>query len=350
MKNKTIKYFSTCIVVALMVFSCNLPPDEEFYIPFVPTEVENPVTLSQIIIARPDFSILEKAMRLIEEEGTLKIISILNLPGNTTVFVPNDVAFQAWLDSNGIDDIADLNIQLVERLVLNHALVGEFKSTDFVQGYTKSMAVVGPRATQRNVSMYINTSNGVTINGESKVITPDVEANNGVIHIVDTVIDLPVLLDFSNMDPSLSIFKDAVDFAQTAKDDMGNGPNLKFRLVDPGASRALFMPTDAAFSDLLLEQGVTELTDLDPSLVADAIFTHLISVEAITSERMFGIGRAFPIPSFKNELVVINPIEINPLNLTVTDPNMRTANVTVVDLSAVNGVVHVVDKVLLPKL
>ncbi len=345
-KTKFIKYFSTCILASLMMLSCNFPEDEAFYIPFEVGEVENPETLTQFIIAREDFSIMETAMRAIEEFGSFKILSEFNVPGNTTLFVPNDTAFQAWLDSNEIDDITLLDIELIENLVMNHILEGELKAADLTAGLTTSMAVVGPRANPRNISMYIDTSNGVTINGESNVITPDVDANNGVIHVVDAVIDLPVLLDLSKMIPSLSIFNEAVDFAQTARDENGNGPNLRFRLVDPGADRTLFMPTNDAFADLLAEQGVTQLEDLDSSLVADAIFAHLIDIAAITSQEMIDIGRAFPIPTFKNELIFIDPI-----NLTVTDPNDRTANFVpeLIDLSAVNGLVHVIDKVLLPE-
>lgn len=351
-KIKYLKYIVTSIVASIMMFSCNFPEDEAFLIPFVPGEVENPVTISQIVIARPDFSILEQALRLIEERGSFKVLSELNIPGNTTIFAPDDNAFQDWLDRNEIDDIADLDIELVERLILNHVLPGQFMAADFVNGFTTSSALVGPRATARNVSMYINTSNGVLINGESTVVTPDVAANNGVIHIVDTVIDLPVMLDFSLMVPSLSIFNEAVNFAQSARDENGNGPNLRFRLVDPGASRTLFMPTDAAFADLLTEldpTGETTLIDLDPSLVADAIFTHLIDIAAISSEEIIAIGRPFPIPTFKNELVTINP---DPANFTVTDPNGRTANLNLelIDLTALNGFVHVIDKVLLPTL
>ncbi len=343
-KIKIIKYFSTCIIASLVMLSCDFPEDEAFYIPFEAGEVENPETLTQFIIAREDFSIMETAMRAIEEFGSFKILSEFNVPGNTTLFVPNDTAFQAWLDANNIDDIELLDIDLIENLVLNHILEGEFKAADFVSGLTTSQAVVGPRSNEKNVSMYINTTNGVTVNGEANVISPDVDANNGVIHIVDKVIDLPVLLDLSNMVPSLSIFNEAVEHAQTARDEDGNGPNLRWRLVDPGASRTLFMPTNDAFADLLVEQGVTELSELDPSIVADAIFAHIIDIAAISSQELIDIGRPFPIPSFKNEL-----LQIDPINLTVTDPNDRTANIdpNLVDLVAVNGIVHVIDKVLL---
>lgn len=345
-----IKYLFTGVLASFMMFSCNFPEDDEIFIPFEAGVVENPETLTQIIIARDDLSILETALRILEEETDTKLLSQLNLPNtNTTLFAPNDTAFQAWLDNSGIDAISDLNPDDIELVILNHVLVGQFASSDFVSGYTTSSVVVGPRDNPRNISMYINTANGVSINGESNVIDPDVQVNNGALHIVDRVIDLPVLLDFSIMDPSLSIFNDAVNFAQTARDEEGNGPNLRFRLVDRGASRTLFMPTDAAFNDLLVEQGVAELDELDPSLVADAIFTHLIDIAAITSGELIEIGRPFPIPSFKNELLFIDP---NPDNLTVTDPNGRLANIssTFVDLTAINGVVHVIDRVLLPEL
>jgi len=349
-KIKNIKYLITGVIAALMLFSCNFPEDDEFYIPFEAGVVVNPETITQLIIDRDELSIFENALRILDEETGSKWLAKLNLPASDlTVFAPNDTAFQTWLDNSGISNISDLNPDDLELVILNHILTGAFKSTEFVSGYTNSSALVGPRATEKNVSMYINTENGVNINGESNVVEADLEANNGALHVVDKVIDLPVLLDFSIMDPSLSIFNEAVNFAQTARDDEGNGPNLRFRLVDPSASRTLFMPTDDAFADLLLEvdsTGATTLTDLDPSIVADAIFTHLIDIAAISSDELIAIGRPFRIPSFKNELLFIDP---NPDNLTVTDPNGRTANIlsNKIDLIAVNGIIHVIDKVLL---
>ncbi|SFD27203.1 fasciclin domain-containing protein [Algibacter pectinivorans] len=342
------KWFIGMFAIA-MLFSCNFPEDDEFYIPFEAGVVENPETITQLIIANEDLGIFEQALRILEQENNSeKLLAKLNLPNsNTTVFAPSNAAFQAWLDNSGIDDISLINPIDLEVVILNHILVGEFKAADFTTGLTTSSALVGPRATAKNVSMYIDTTNGVIINGESTVITPDVGANNGALHIVDTVIDLPVMLDFSAMLPSLSMFDDAVEFAQTARDEDGNGPNLRFRLVDPGAERTLFMPTDDAFADLLVELGVAELSEVDPSIVADAIFTHLIDIAPISTPEFIEIGRPFPIPAFNNELLFINPTDVN--NITVTDPNGRTANLvpTLIDIVAVNGFIHVIDKVLL---
>ncbi|AUS06273.1 fasciclin domain-containing protein [Pseudotamlana carrageenivorans] len=345
-KLKILKYTCIAFMSFLLVFSCNIPEDPEFYEPFVPSEVENPETISQIIIAREDFSIMESAMRLIEESGSVKIISELNVPGSSTVFVPNDEVFQAWLDMNGIDDLALLDVALIERVILNHILEGEFNSSNLVSGLTHSRALVGERGSEKNVSMYIDVSNGgVTVNAEASVITADVEANNGVIHVVNNVIELPVLLDFSVMVPSLTTFYDAVQYADTARDADGNGPNLMAKLIDSEAALTLLMPNNDAFTDLLVEQGVSNLTDLDPWFVADVISTQLINIAAISSQEMIDIGGPFALPASNNEL-----LQIDPINLTVSDPNSRTANFIpgLIDITAVNGFVHTIDKVLLP--
>ena len=61
-------------------------------------------------------------------------------------------------------------------------------------------------ATDENLSLYINTDDGVTLNGVSNVAIPDIVASNGVIHAVDAVIDLPTVVTFATADPNFMMF------------------------------------------------------------------------------------------------------------------------------------------------
>lgn len=349
---KNIKYVFTGLLASLLMFSCNFPADEEFFIPFEAGEVENPETLSQFVIAREDLTIFESALRILEEEGDFKLLSDLNVPGNSTIFAPSDAAFQALFDANDLDGISDLPTDLITSIVLNHIVEGEFKAADLSSGYLSTMSQIGPNNNRKNISMYVDVSNnGVLINGKSTVTTPDVDAINGVLHIVDAVIELPTIADFAVANPLFSSLIQAVQHADTGRiiaddadpDDQGVSPGIENVLRAPEAELTLFAPTNTAFSDLLLEldpTGATALMDVDPLAVVAILIRHLITNEIVTSGELE-----------TGELVIRNTIfNVDTMNFTITDPRGRVSNIItdLVDIVAVNGVIHAIDKVLLP--
>lgn len=351
---KNIKYVFTGLLASLLMFSCNFPAEDEFFIPFEAGEVENPETLSQFVIAREDLTIFESALRILEVESDFKLLSDLNVPGNSTIFAPTDAAFQAWFDANNLDGISDLPVDLIEMVVLNHIVEGEFKAADLTSGYLSTMSQIGPNNNRKNISMYVDVMNAVvTLNGEATVTMPDVDAINGVLHIVDSVIDLPTVADFAAANPLFSSLIQAVQHADTGRiiaddaeeGDEGVSPGIENVLRVPEAELTLFAPTNTAFSDLLLEldpTGATALIDINPLGVAAILFRHLISNDIVTSDELQS-----------GDLVIRNTIlTVDAMNFTITDPNGRVSNIItdLVDIVAVNGVIHAIDKVILPAL
>lgn len=345
---KNIKYVFTGLIASLLMFSCNFPADEEFFIPFEAGVVENPETLSQYVIAREDLQIFESALRILEEDGEFKLLSDLNVPGNSTLFAPTDAAFQAWFELNNLDGISDLSTDLIASIVFNHIVEGEFKAADLATGYLTTMSQIGPNNNRKNINMYVDVSaEGVVINGESTVSMADLDAVNGVVHLVDTVIDLPTIADLLVVNPSFSSLIAAVQHADTAlvgpegEEPMSPGVENVLRL--PEAERTLFAPVNSAFSDFLLEldpTGATALTDIDPIGVFALIALHIKLDEIITTNELE-----------TGELVIRNNIlTIDATNLTITDPRDRVSNLItgLVDIVAVNGVIHAIDNVILP--
>ncbi len=105
----------------------------------------------------------------------------------------------------------------------------------------------------------------------------------------------------------------------------------------------VFAPTDAAFANLLTELSIPSLDSIPVPLLQSVLQYHVVSGKVLSS-------------SLTNNQVV-SPLLTGAtftINLTggakITDANARVANITATDIEATNGVVHVIDKVILPPL
>ena len=243
-----------------------------------------------------------------------------------TVFAPNNAAFSAFTNPGGYD---------INNILSNHVIVG---ATATSNGLTNSYVSTAAKNSDNDaLSLYINTDNGVRLNGMSNVALADIIASNGVIHVVDQVIDLPTVVTFALANPALS---NLVAALQSADSQMPS-PNLIGTLSGTGPF-TVFAPTNDAFSALLLEldaSGNTGLGDVPSSTVESILLYHVVSGNVRSSDLTSG-----PVTTLGG------PINLDASNLTLTDPNGRVSNIipSLVDIQGINGVVHAIDKVLLP--
>ena len=126
----------------------------------------------------------------------------LSSPGAFTVLAPTNDAFDAFLTSINAASLDDIPVDVLTNVLLNHVIIGEVQSSSLNNGYASTQTISGASGT--NMSIYINTDNGVTFNGVSSVTTADVVASNGIVHIIDGVIGLPSIVTFALADPNLS--------------------------------------------------------------------------------------------------------------------------------------------------
>ncbi len=266
------------------------------------------------------------------------LVTTLQGSGPFTVFAPDNDAFDALLTATGLDlnNLSSTEEALVRNILLNHVIVGQnLSSTDLVNagsGYT-NVAATGPNG--ENLSLYFNTANGVEINGQSTVTSANLTATNGTVHIVDTVIDLPTIATFATSNPSLSILVDALVYADTG---MPTVPYINTVSDSAAGPFTVFAPSNDAFVDLLAELNISALTDLDTATV-DAVLTYHIVTDNVQSS---GLPNG-TVTTIGGDITADNT------NFTLTDPNGRISNIvtTLVDIQGINGVVHVIDKVIL---
>jgi uncharacterized surface protein with fasciclin (FAS1) repeats len=359
-KNKNIikNLFLGCMVSTAML-SCNIEDDNDTLTSFEPGVVENPVTISQLLIERPDLSILEEAIRIVQDETDFKLLTDLNVPGSSTLLAPSNEAFQRLLDANELESIGDLNPNEIADLLLNHVLTGEFSSADLTTGFVETSAfrefprfipgaIVPSGLESFNLSAYVNADNGVTINGEANVVTPDIDANNGVIHIIDEIINAPSLLDLIEVNPEFSSFVEALAIV----DAQESAPDLGGRLNDGNFRSTVFLPNNAAFAALLLEldpSGATALSDIDPVELERILRIHILTNGIAFSENF--VDREIDGLIYRTLLDEDEAfIGINTTTFTITDDRDRVIAIdrAFVDIISENGLIHVVDRVILP--
>ena len=253
-------------------------------------------------------------------------VDVLSGAGPFTVLAPVDDAFDAL---PAIPAEAELT-----QILLNHVIGANYASTDLVglgSGYENTLATTSGA---ENLSIYFDTSNGVTFNGISSVAVADVVAMNGIVHAVDAVITLPTIATFATSNPALSTLVDALAYADTGTPTI---PYIDTVSDDTAGPFTVFAPTNDAFGNLLTDLSVNALTDIPTATVDTVLLLHIVN----------GNIQSSGLPNGDITTAGGGIITADNTNFTLTNAN-GTSNIIVelVDIQGVNGVVHVIDRVI----
>lgn len=284
-------------------------------------------TIADFVASNDDYSSLEAALEVTGLTATL------DGTANYTVFAPDNDAFAAFLSDNGFSDLNDVPTDLLTQVLMNHVQSGMITSGDLTTGYIESMAV--GNASEENLSMYIDTSDGVMINGVSNVVTADVEVDNGIIHAVDAVIGLPDITTFAMADPTFEIL-----VAALTREDSYTFVETLMMTEDP-APFTVFAPTNDAFGALLEELEAESLNDISGDVLASVLSYHVV---ARANVRSGDLSDGMEVTMLNEDSITVNVGD----TVTLTDSSGRTSTVVATDVQANNGVIHVLDMVLLP--
>ena len=277
-------------------------------------EEEQSNTIADIAASDSNFSILVEALT----KANL-VDAVANMDADLTVFAPTNVAFTALLSDLGVSSLDDIPVDQLTNILLYHVLGSKVMSTGLSTGYFPTLATYN----DNNLSMYINIDNGVAINKNTMVTTADIGADNGVIHVVDNVILPPTVVDVALDNDNFSILVQAVVKAGLVETLNGAGPFT------------VFAPTNVAFEALFTELGVSGIDDLTAEQLGPILTYHVVSGNVLSTDLSSG---SVPTLNEGNSLTVdlSNGVKIN------------DSNVVAADIQSANGVVHVIDKVLVP--
>ncbi len=273
-----------------------------------------PSTVADIVIASEDHTTLEAAL------GAADLVTTLNGTGPFTVFAPTDAAFAA-LPVGTVDALLMDPMGALTDILLYHVVGASALSTDLTDGQTIMTLSDGT-----TVTVSIN-ADGVFIN-DAQVTVADLTADNGVVHVIDAVLipgqSVGTVADIVINSEDHTTLEAALGAADLVTTLQGDGPFT------------VFAPTDAAFA--ALPAGTVDALLMDPmGALTDILLYHVVSGTALSTDLTDGQE---VMTLFNGETVTVS---INADGVFIND-----AQVTVADITADNGVVHVIDAVLLP--
>ena len=307
------KLFVLVSLVGLTLFSVSCKKDST-------TSGFKSNTLVDVAMSNPDFSILVKALK-----KTGLDMALSNTATSFTVFAPTNAAFAALLAELKVASLNDIPTATLTNVLLYHVKSGKATASQIATGYYSTLSA-GP-VDGSNLSMYVDIAS-TTINGRSKITKTDIMADNGVIHVIDKVLLPMSLVDHALANPNFSSLVAAVSKA-----------NLAGALAENTKKYTVFAPTNAAFSALLGKLGVT-LNDLSAATLSPILLYHVIDGYIPAAKVSAGYFPTLSTAFGKNVVVQVATANGVVLN--------NSSKVVATDVVATNGIIHVIDQVLLP--
>lgn len=288
-----------------------------------------PKSIVDVALETPELSILVEAVQAAD-----LVDALADLSATYTVLAPTNDAFTELLGDLGLTKEELLASPDLADILLFHVIDGEVRSTDLTEGYVKTLNTSGPDGTSPDLRVVVE--GGVTFNGSSTVATADVDADNGVIHIINKVMLAPTVVDlalsneaFTSLVAALTAADNTTDFVSVLS---GDGPFT------------VFAPTNDAFQALLdSDPSWNVLTDI-PVEIREAVLTYHVTTAGNVLAGTLTQDQA------------IATLEGSDLEVDLTSgaqlktESGQTVNIIITDVQGTNGVVHVVDAVLVPVL
>jgi len=278
-------------------------------------EMEEPMNIIETAEAAGSFGTLLAAL------DTAGLTSALEAEGEFTVFAPTDDAFADLLTALSIDADTLLSVENLNDVLLYHVLEGEYMAEAVIASAPFSMQ------TLEGSSVTFTIEDGNAFINNAQIVTTDIETSNGVIHVIDQVI-LPL--------------ENIVDTAAEA----GNFETLLAALDSAGLTGALegegqftvFAPTDDAFADLLEALDTSAMNLLSVENLADVLLFHVLEGAYFSGDVV--ANAPFSLPTLQGSEV----------EFTVMDSMayINGAEIVTTDILTTNGVIHVIDEVILP--
>jgi transforming growth factor-beta-induced protein len=323
---KGLYVFSILVIAALLISACApaATPEPAPMPTAVPTQAPAPTPepepeLMDIVdtaVADGRFTTLAAAL------GAADLIDTLKGEGPFTVFAPTDDAF-AKLPEGTIDALLADIPQLTD-ILLYHVVSGKVMAADVV-GLDGQMV---PTVLGQEVAIKVDMGN-VYLNEDVQVIITDIETSNGVIHVIDSVLLPPAeamdIVDTAVADGRFTTLAAALGAADLIDTLKGEGPFT------------VFAPTDDAFAKL--PEGTIDALLADIPQLTDILLYHVVSGKVMAADVVGLDGQM--VPTVLGQEVAIK-VDMGNVYLN------EDVQVIITDIETSNGVIHVIDSVLLP--
>lgn len=313
----SLKSICLVLIAAVSFTACDkMPP--------IGGEGDGPRTIFQTIASEKKFSFLLAA---IVKAG---LIQTVNDPkANLTLFAPTDDAFRA-AGFKSVHDIKDVPEATLKAILLYHVLGSKIKSTQIPLAANTEVNTVA------NKPVYVTrTSSGkVFVNGIT-VIQKDIDCTNGVIHAVNKVLMAPVgtIVQTAQANSNLTYLVAAVLRAS-------QGTTNVAAVLSSAGPFTVFAPTNQAFINAGFPT-IASIEAADPNTLTSILTYHVIGARVFSSDLVDNS----------------TPVTVNggTVKITLTggakvkgNSNATASTISITNILTTNGVVHVIDQVLLP--
>jgi transforming growth factor-beta-induced protein len=323
---------------------------------------DEPGTIADIVVAStsaetPEFTVLLAAVQA-ADPAILELLS--NPDANLTVFAPTDAAFTAALEALGVtaEDLLG-NTELLNQVLAYHVVPGAFNAEAVV---ALDGALLGTALPEQALAISLD-GESVKVN-ESTVVTPDVAASNGIVHVIDAVL-LPAaeeamadpmateeaMMEEEMAEPAGNI-AEIVIASTSAETPEFTVLLAAVQAADPAVLETLtgsgpytvFAPTDAAFAAALEALGVTA----EELLANTELLTQVLSYHVVPG--YFSAETVVAAAGMEGGVNVATLLPGTTVNVSLDGETVKVneANVVATDVMATNGIVHVIDAVILP--
>ena len=245
------------------------------------------------------------------------LVDTLKSEGPFTVFAPTDDAFNK-LPAGTVEGLLN-DIPTLTNILLYHVVPGKVMAEDVVN--------LSSATTASGEAVTISVMDGKVMINDAQVIITDIEASNGVIHVVDTVIlppeEMKDIVDIAVEDGRFNTLVAAVQAADLVDTLKSEGPFT------------VFAPTDDAFNKL--PAGTVEALLNDIPTLTNILLYHVVPGKVMAAD-VVGLTSA--------DTVLGQSVDISVMDGKVM---INDSQVVITDIEASNGVIHVIDAVLLPE-
>ncbi|MGA8515609.1 MAG: fasciclin domain-containing protein, partial [Burkholderiaceae bacterium] len=325
-------------------------------------------TMAQTATKMQDMSTFVAAMKYVDSSSLEKLMPAMENPGSMTVFAPSNEAFDQLAvelmgpGSKGTDLLNEDMKDDVRDILKNHMLAAKVLRADMSLAKSMGTSLSG------NAAITITLSNGVVTitdgqGGTAVIKLSDIVATNGVLHLIDRIIKPPKemlkkksIVDIASKTPALSSLVAALGFAS-------NNGDLVTLLSNTGTF-TVFAPTNQAFDALAVEllgagkKAADLLVPANKDLVRAVLQYHVLG--SVVKKSAIPLGKPINPVLAGDAIFKIDKVKVAAAGnddddddddknaLIITDGRNRNAEIIATNIRANNGVVHVIDKVILP--
>ena len=311
---KHIKLFSILVTVSMLIAACApvaTPAPTQAPTMAEPAATEAPATIVDIAVNDGRFTTLVAALQ------AAGLVETLQGAGPFTVFAPTDEAF-AKLPAGTVEDLLKPeNKDKLVQILTYHVLSGKVMAADAAQLTSAETVAMLP--------LTIKSDMGKVMINDATVVLADVTASNGVIHVIDTVLLPPSdIVDTAVADGRFTTLVVALQAAELVDTLKGTGPFT------------VFAPTDDAFAKLAPGTVETLLLPENKDQLVSILTYHVVAGSVMAADVV--------------KLTSADTLNTQSVTIKVEDGKVyiNDAQVIITDILTSNGVIHVIDQVILP--